>query len=163
MQARGTPVPPIKGIPILLSAGETESEEVNAFVRWVHSKRRLSGMSALRASASVADVHLERKIRYDDAKIKARDQLRNPTRHTSATTVAAGAGQTMTTNPPTHTTSGGKRPRSQDDIGHDVQKPSKHMGSLAEGVPRIPMSFQTQVPTPLYHILVLAMITASFQ
>uniref|UniRef100_A0AAV1UQU0 Uncharacterized protein n=1 Tax=Peronospora matthiolae TaxID=2874970 RepID=A0AAV1UQU0_9STRA len=33
MQAHGTPVPPIKGIPILLSAGETESEEDNAFVR----------------------------------------------------------------------------------------------------------------------------------
>ena len=33
MQARGAPVPPIKGIPILLFAGESTHEEDNAFVR----------------------------------------------------------------------------------------------------------------------------------
>uniref|UniRef100_A0AAV1V483 Uncharacterized protein n=1 Tax=Peronospora matthiolae TaxID=2874970 RepID=A0AAV1V483_9STRA len=36
MQARGAPVPPMKGIPILLLAGETASEEDDAFVHWVH-------------------------------------------------------------------------------------------------------------------------------
>ena len=65
-QARGAPVPPIKGIPILLLPGETilllpgetEDEEDSAFVRWVHRVRRLSSMYSLRASSDLADVHL---------------------------------------------------------------------------------------------------------
>uniref|UniRef100_M4BAS7 Uncharacterized protein n=1 Tax=Hyaloperonospora arabidopsidis (strain Emoy2) TaxID=559515 RepID=M4BAS7_HYAAE len=48
MQARGAPLPPIKGVPILLSAGETTDEEDNDFIRWVHRTRRLSSMYALR-------------------------------------------------------------------------------------------------------------------
>ena len=69
-------------------------------------------MYALRASVSVADVRLERKLRYDYAKLNARVQLRNRTRYASATTVAASAGPIVTNNSPVDTTSGGKRPRS---------------------------------------------------
>ena len=87
----------------------------------MHRTRRLSSKYALRAIANVADVRLERKLRYDYAKLKARGQLRNRTRYASATMVAAGAGQTVTNNPPIDTTSGGKRPRSQDDPGHDAE------------------------------------------
>ena len=79
MQECGAPVPPIKGVPILLSAGETKDEEDNEFIRWVHRTRRLSSMYALRVSVSVADVRLRRKLRYDYTKLKARGQLRNRT------------------------------------------------------------------------------------
>uniref|UniRef100_A0AAV1UW44 Uncharacterized protein n=1 Tax=Peronospora matthiolae TaxID=2874970 RepID=A0AAV1UW44_9STRA len=138
MQERGAPAPPIKSIPIILFTGETLSEEDDAFVRWVHHVRRLSNMFTLRASDNVAGVRLERKLRYDYAKLKARGQLRKRTRYASATTVAASAGQSVTNNPPTQTTSGGKRPRSRDVHYHDAQKHPKHKGSLAEGVSQLP-------------------------
>uniref|UniRef100_M4BK35 Uncharacterized protein n=1 Tax=Hyaloperonospora arabidopsidis (strain Emoy2) TaxID=559515 RepID=M4BK35_HYAAE len=144
MKARGARVRPIEGIPIRLFAGETTEEEDDAFVRWVHRTRRLSSMYALRASANVAEVRLKRKLQYDYAKLKARGQLRYRTRYASATTVATSAGQTVTTNQPTDTTSGGKWPRSRDDPGHDVQKHPRSMGNLAEGVSRTPMGFPTQ-------------------
>uniref|UniRef100_M4B6B3 Uncharacterized protein n=1 Tax=Hyaloperonospora arabidopsidis (strain Emoy2) TaxID=559515 RepID=M4B6B3_HYAAE len=63
--------------------------------------------------------------------------------YASANTVAAGAGQIVTNNPLIDTTSGGKRPRSQDDPGHDVQNHPRRMGSLAEGESHIPMSSPT--------------------
>ena len=83
LQTCGAPIPPIKGVPILLSAGKTKDEEDNEFIRWVHLTRRLSSMYALRASVSVADVRLKRKLQYDYAKLKARGQLRNRTRYAS--------------------------------------------------------------------------------
>ena len=91
----------------------------------------------------MADVRLERKLRYDCAKLKARGQLRNRTRYASATTVAASAGPTVTNNPPVDTTSGEKWPRSRDEAGHDVQKLPRRMGSLVEGEFHTPMSSTT--------------------
>uniref|UniRef100_A0AAV1UAX4 Uncharacterized protein n=1 Tax=Peronospora matthiolae TaxID=2874970 RepID=A0AAV1UAX4_9STRA len=75
-QAQGTPVPQIRGIPIIMSEDGDETAEDDMFIRWVHGVRRLSSMHALRESASVADVRLERKLRYDFAKLKARGRLR---------------------------------------------------------------------------------------
>uniref|UniRef100_A0AAV1VK77 Uncharacterized protein n=1 Tax=Peronospora matthiolae TaxID=2874970 RepID=A0AAV1VK77_9STRA len=140
MQARGAPVPPIKRLPSLLLAGETVSEEDDAFVRWVHHVRRLSNMFSLRASVNVADVRLEGKLRYDYTKFKVIGQLRNRTRYASATKVAASSDQSVANNPPTRTTSGGKRPRSRDDHDHDAQKHSKHKDSLTEEVSQTAMS-----------------------
>ena len=61
--SRGVSARPIQGVPILLFAGELPDEEDNQFIRWVYRKRHLSSVSALRASADVADVRLERKLR----------------------------------------------------------------------------------------------------
>ena len=143
-QARGAPVPPIKGIPILLFPGETQDEEDSAFVRWVHRVRRLSSMYSLRASADLADVRLERKLRYDYAKLKARGQLRMRRRYASATPVAASSGQPEAQDPPTYTTIGVKRTWSHDDPVPDVQKHQRRTGNLAGVEPQTPMSFPTR-------------------
>uniref|UniRef100_M4BEB3 Uncharacterized protein n=1 Tax=Hyaloperonospora arabidopsidis (strain Emoy2) TaxID=559515 RepID=M4BEB3_HYAAE len=86
---------------------KTKDEEDNKFIRWVPRTRRLSSKYALRDSVSVADVRLERQLRYDYAKLTARGQLLNRTLYALDTTVAASAGQTVTNNPPIDTTSGG--------------------------------------------------------
>ena len=39
LQARGSLVPPINGVPILLSADEIKDEEDNEFIRWVNRTR----------------------------------------------------------------------------------------------------------------------------
>ena len=64
-QAHGTLVPLSRGVLILLCEGELATEEENAFIFWVHKARRLSSMMVLRAIPSMADVRLERKLRYE--------------------------------------------------------------------------------------------------
>uniref|UniRef100_A0AAV1UW03 Uncharacterized protein n=1 Tax=Peronospora matthiolae TaxID=2874970 RepID=A0AAV1UW03_9STRA len=71
VQPRSAPVLPIKGVLILLITGKTTDEEDNDFIRWVHYTRSLSSMYAWRAGVSVVDVRLERKLRYDYAKLNA--------------------------------------------------------------------------------------------
>ena len=55
----GVSVRPIKGVPILLYAGELPEEEDNQFIRWVYRTRHLRSVPSLRASVSVADVGLK--------------------------------------------------------------------------------------------------------
>ena len=56
--------PPIKQSIPLFDILHLEAKRDSTFTRWAHRERRLSSMNALIASASKADVWLERKLRY---------------------------------------------------------------------------------------------------
>ena len=75
-QSRGALVSTIQGVPFLLATDEDEYEEDNKFILWVHRARHLSSMMALRSGASAVDVHLERKLRYEYAKLKGKGKVR---------------------------------------------------------------------------------------
>ena len=142
--AHGVSARPIKGVPIVLFAGEFPKEEDNTFIRWVYRTRHLSSVPSLKASVSVADVRLERKLRYEYVKLKARGQLRTRTRYASATPVATGSDPKVRSNPLLPTTFGGKHSRSMEDPCHDVRKHPRRMGNPAEGLSHTP----TSIPTP---------------
>uniref|UniRef100_A0AAV1TY40 Uncharacterized protein n=1 Tax=Peronospora matthiolae TaxID=2874970 RepID=A0AAV1TY40_9STRA len=129
-----------------MSEDGDETAEDDMFICWVHGVRHLSSMHALRESASVADVHLEQKPRYDFAKLKARGRLRGAlrSRYASAASAAASSRQSLDTNSPTLTTTSEKRDARQDELGRGAQKRQWRMGSLAGRKSHNPMSFQTQ-------------------
>ena len=149
-QARGAPVAAINGVPILIAQGENDCEEDNEFIRWVHRARRLSSMMALRASANAADVRLERKLRFEYAKLKAKGRLRSQTvryaplqQHESAaaTSVATNSRRDLHVSSSIPATIGGKRQGSPADPERDVQKRQRRRGSPAEEAPQTPTSY----------------------
>ena len=76
-QARGASVPTQRTVLVVLYPGESEAVDDSTFTRWAHRARRFPSMNALRSSASKEDVRLERKMRYDFTKLKAKGQLRS--------------------------------------------------------------------------------------
>uniref|UniRef100_M4BKH5 Uncharacterized protein n=1 Tax=Hyaloperonospora arabidopsidis (strain Emoy2) TaxID=559515 RepID=M4BKH5_HYAAE len=86
------------------SKRELASEEDSAFIRWVHSARRLSSMNDLRASADKADGRLERKLHYEFTKLRARErgQLRSMfhSNYDPAVPISASSQQYLFVNPP---------------------------------------------------------------
>uniref|UniRef100_M4BSX8 Uncharacterized protein n=1 Tax=Hyaloperonospora arabidopsidis (strain Emoy2) TaxID=559515 RepID=M4BSX8_HYAAE len=112
-------------------------------------------MSSLRSSVSKADVRLERKLRHEYAKLKAKGHLRSLYRNHYAKPVA---GQTttvstvqtvachsvLTSEPYTPTPIGEKPVGVQAEPQRDAQKRQRRTGNLVEGVPQTPMSSQTQ-------------------
>ena len=57
----------------MLFTGELTKEEDNQFIRWLYRTRHISSISALRASADVADARLEQKLRYENANVEKRE------------------------------------------------------------------------------------------
>ena len=129
-QGHGVPVPPIRGIPVLLDAEELASEEDNVFICWVHKARRLSSINALRASANKADVRLDWNLRYDFTKLRIKGQLRAMlrTRYTAAVPMTESPYRALFVDAPDDTIAGKKRDGSQVDPDHGAQKTSTAYG-----------------------------------
>uniref|UniRef100_M4C2D5 Uncharacterized protein n=1 Tax=Hyaloperonospora arabidopsidis (strain Emoy2) TaxID=559515 RepID=M4C2D5_HYAAE len=145
-QGHGAPVPRIRVIPVLLDVGELASEVDNAFICWVHKPRRLGSINSLRPSADKADVRLERKLRYDFAKLRAKGQMRAMfrTRYAAAVPITASPFRASVVDPPAAPITCKKQEGLQVDPDRGAQKHPRHMGDIAEGISRTPMSSQTQ-------------------
>nr|CCA27704.1 conserved hypothetical protein [Albugo laibachii Nc14] len=156
-QARGASVPSMRTIPIVLFLGETDVDEDEHFIRWVHRTHHLRDVRSLPASSDVADIRLERKLRYEFAKFRAKRHSRFLKRHQSAelahagqpssamaAVAATGPCHTMDKDPSAPTSIGGKCPGSRVDPERYAGKRRRRRGNLSGGVLRIPKSFRIQ-------------------
>ncbi|KAG3148318.1 hypothetical protein PI124_g10112 [Phytophthora idaei] len=77
-QLHGQPVPAMRTVPVVVRPGEATTAYEAQFQNWVERARRLPTYEALRASFFETDIRLERRLRLDFAKLKARRQLPGP-------------------------------------------------------------------------------------
>ncbi|EGZ25651.1 hypothetical protein PHYSODRAFT_257816 [Phytophthora sojae] len=75
LQAQQKSVPAMRTYPVVLSPGEDSIEYEAQFESWAEHSRKLSSMDALRASFNEVDVRIERKLRFDFAKVRAKRSL----------------------------------------------------------------------------------------
>ncbi|GMF53519.1 unnamed protein product [Phytophthora fragariaefolia] len=75
VQGQRGSVPHMRTYPVVLEPGEDYTENDARFELWVEKSRRLSSMDALRASFSEVDARLERRLRFDYAKLRAKRRL----------------------------------------------------------------------------------------
>ncbi|EGZ27786.1 hypothetical protein PHYSODRAFT_321520 [Phytophthora sojae] len=75
LQAQQKSVPAMWTYPVVLSPGEDSIEYEAQFESWAEHSRKLSSMDALRASFSEVDVRIERELRFDFAKVRAKRSL----------------------------------------------------------------------------------------
>uniref|UniRef100_A0AAV1TMG5 Uncharacterized protein n=1 Tax=Peronospora matthiolae TaxID=2874970 RepID=A0AAV1TMG5_9STRA len=140
-QARNASVPAMRTVPVVLLPGESEQDDDDEFVRWVHH-RQYGNMNTIRASGDEHHVRLERTLRFDFAKLKARGQLRSAYRYrqpprtqtamhsSSPAAAASGHHHSMTAADPTaFIPTGRNRLRSQDDHARSLQKRQRCIGS----------------------------------
>ena len=119
---------------------------------------------ALFASANAADVWLERKLRFEYAKLKAKGELRLQTvrypsvlQHQSAeaTSVATSSRQDVHMSSSTPATIGGERPGLHSDPERDVRKRQRRLSNRHFKLPRV---IRLGMLTPLHRILLLTMV-----
>ncbi|KAG2904630.1 hypothetical protein PC115_g14906 [Phytophthora cactorum] len=167
-QLHGQPVPAMRTVPVVVRPRESTTAYEAQFLNWVERARRLPSYEALRASFSETDIRLERRLRLDIAKLKARRQLPGPRpQHHEAPPPPAPAASTAAhvhepSAPATGQilrsaadlssprSSGGKRSapgdavaRRDGDLATDVpgHKRQRRLGNPAGGEPQTPMSF----------------------
>ncbi|EGZ27921.1 hypothetical protein PHYSODRAFT_394115, partial [Phytophthora sojae] len=75
LQAQQKSVPAMWTYQVVLSPGEDSIEYEAQFESWAEHSRKLSSMDALRASFSEVDVRIERELRFDFAKVRAKRSL----------------------------------------------------------------------------------------
>ena len=142
----------MREIPIILFPNETLWENEHAFEKWVHRVRRLHNIDRLRASKDLGDVRLERKLRFDFAKLKAKGQLRStfmpdnegvPIERvsTSVARTTMDRGYAKAVDPYVPTSMSGKRRLTQVDPELGAQKRQRRTGNLAEGYLKLPRVF----------------------
>ncbi|KAG2763031.1 hypothetical protein PC129_g17988 [Phytophthora cactorum] len=171
-QLHGQPVPAMRTVPVVIRPGEATTAYEAQFQNWVERARRLASYEALRTSFSETDIRLERCLRLDFAKLKARRQLPGPRpQHHEAPPPPAPAASTAAhvhepASPATGQSlssaadlssprsSGGKRSAPGDPVARrdgalatDVpgHKRQRRLGNPAEGEPQTPMSFVNDV------------------
>uniref|UniRef100_A0AAV1UTL3 Uncharacterized protein n=1 Tax=Peronospora matthiolae TaxID=2874970 RepID=A0AAV1UTL3_9STRA len=134
----------MRTIPVVLFPGETEAGNDVVFTRWVHRYHHLPRLWNLQDSTSLANVRLERKLRFDFATQKAKGQLRSfyRTRYAAAATYPHSSVPAAAA-PSTPAPTGGKRYGSTDPKD-DVQKRQRHADNPATVELRTP----TSSPTP---------------
>ncbi|KAG4043588.1 hypothetical protein PC123_g20947 [Phytophthora cactorum] len=166
-QLHGQPVPTMRTVPVVVRPGEATTAYEAQFQNWVERARRLPSYEALRASFSETDIRLERRLRLDFAKLKARRQLPapRPQHHEAPPPPAPAASTAAHVHEPaapatgrslssavdlsSPRSSGGKRSAPGDAIAHrdgalatDVpgHKRQRRLGNPAGGEPQTPMS-----------------------
>ncbi|KAG3060671.1 hypothetical protein PI124_g22878 [Phytophthora idaei] len=165
-QLHGQPVPAMQTVPVVIRPGEATTAYEAQFQNWVERARRLPSYEALRASLSETDIRLERRLRLDFAKLKARRQLpgTRPKHHEAppapASSTAAhvhepaapATGQSLSSAADLSSprSSGGKRSAPGDAVarrdgdlatGVPGHKRQRRLGNPAGGEPRTPMNF----------------------
>ncbi|EGZ29092.1 hypothetical protein PHYSODRAFT_468991 [Phytophthora sojae] len=164
LQAQQNFVPAMRTYPVVLSPGDESIEYEAQFESWAEHNRKLSSMDALRASFSDVDVRIERKLRFDFAKVRAKRSLSAlaqpqtqfnaarfaPSRE-GVSAVAQGLPRSNVADPAAPQLIAGKRgtagvpalsPRGAGDQAD--QKRPRRLGSLGGGAPQTPMSSRSE-------------------
>ncbi|EGZ30358.1 hypothetical protein PHYSODRAFT_468157 [Phytophthora sojae] len=160
LQAQQKSVPAMRTHPVALSPEEDSIEYEAQFESWAEHSRKLSSMDALRASFSEVEVRVERKLRFDFAKVRAKrslSALAQPQTQFSASLLRAlqpllparevslGAVWLTQQLPSLLPGSAGRPALSPRGAGDQAdQKSPRCLGSLGGGAPQTPMSSRSE-------------------
>ncbi|GMF57211.1 unnamed protein product [Phytophthora fragariaefolia] len=168
VQGQRGSVPPMRTYPVILQPEDDSTEYDSRFELSVEKSRRLSSMEALRASFSEVDARLERRLRFDYAKLRAKRRLPagfqsrprvgdihyaplNPSAspvQKEGVAMARGQTRSVGADPAAPQLIAGKREATDDAVASprgavdlSDQKRPRRQGNPAGGAPQTPMSF----------------------